>query len=161
MRKVCSALLLALAIVAPTAAQAQAKHPDYSGTWVLDTARSDKGQMVPSKMSLKIGQTDAGLTVDRAQTSQMGETTTSFKYTLDGSPSPNTLIMGGNTVNLVSVVTWEGDSPVITSDMKIGDNEAKSIEKWTLGDGGKSLTVNRKISVQGQEFGSNLVLVKQ
>lgn len=161
MRKLSTALLLTLIAVAPSTARAQAKHPDYSGTWSLDTARSDKGQMIPSKMTLKIAQTPAGITVDRAQTTQMGESTSSLKYALDGSTSKNTLTMGGNAIDMSSVVTWEGDSPVITSDMKFGDNDAHSVEKWALGDGGKSLTVNRKISVQGQEFAANLVLTKQ
>jgi hypothetical protein len=165
MRKVSSALLLTLLAVAPAVARAQATataaHPDYTGTWVLDTVKSDKGQMIPSKMTLKIAQTPAGLTVDRAQTTQNGETTSSMKYALDGSASKNTLTFGGNSVDVSSVVSWQGTSQVITSDMKFGDNDAHSVETWSLADGGKTLNINRKISVQGQEFASNLVLVKQ
>lgn len=160
MRKVSSALLLTLLAVAPAAAQTQAAHPDYSGTYVLDPAQSE-GQMIPQKMTLKIAQAPAGLTVDRAQTTQMGETTTQFKYALDGSASKNTLTMGGNPVDVSTVVTWEGDSPVLTSTMKFGDNDAQSVEKWALADGGKKLTITRKISAGGQEFGNTLVLVKQ
>jgi hypothetical protein len=90
MRKVSSALLLTLLVVAPTVARAQAAaHPDYSGTFVLDPAQSE-GQMVPSKMTLKITQTAAGVTVDRTMTNQMGETTSQLKYALDGSASKNT-----------------------------------------------------------------------
>jgi hypothetical protein len=160
MHKVSSALLLALLAVAPAVAQAQAAHPDYSGTYVLDPAQS-QGQMVPQKMSLKIAQTPAGLTVDRAQTTQMGESTAQLKYALDGTPSKNTLTMGGNAVDVSTVVTWEGDSPVLTSAMKFGDNDAKSVEKWALADGGKKLTITRKVNVGEQEFANTLVLVKQ
>ena len=163
MRKVSSALLLTLLVLAPAVARAQATatHPDYTGTWVLDTVKSDKGQMIPSKMTLKIAQTPAGLTVDRAQTTQNGETTSSMKYALDGSTSKNTLTVGGNSIDVSSVVSWQGASQVITSDMKFGENDAKSVETWSLADGGKTLNINRKISIQGQEFASNLVLVKQ
>jgi hypothetical protein len=161
MRKVSSALLLTLLVVAPTVARAQAAaHPDYSGTFVLDPAQSE-GQMVPSKMTLKITQTAAGVTVDRTMTNQMGETTSQMKYALDGTTSKNTLNMGGNAVDVSTVVTWEGASPVLTSAMKFGDNDAQSIEKWSLTDGGKKLNIDRKISAGGQEFANKLVLVKQ
>ena len=78
MRKVSSALLLTLLAIAPAVARAQATHPDYSGTFVLDPAQSE-GQMVPQKQTLKITQTPAGLTVDRTQTNQMGESTSQMK----------------------------------------------------------------------------------
>jgi hypothetical protein len=160
MRKVSSALLLTLLAVAPAVVRAQAAHPDYSGTYVLDPAQSE-GQMVPQKMSLKITQTAAGLTVDRTMTSQMGETTSQMKYALDGSASKNTLNMGGNSVDVSTVVTWEGATPVLTSAMKFGENDAQSVEKWSLTDGGKKLSIDRKVNAAGQEFANKLVLVKQ
>ena len=160
MRKVSSALLLTLLAIAPAVARAQATHPDYSGTYVLDPAQSE-GQMVPQKMTLKITQTAAGLTVDRTQTNQMGESTSQMKYALDGSASKNTLNMGGNPVDVSTVVTWEATSPVLTSSMKFGENDAQSVEKWSLADGGKKLNIDRKISAGGQEFANKLVLVKQ
>jgi hypothetical protein len=160
MRKVSSAVLLTLLAIAPAVARAQAAHPDYSGTYVLDPAQSD-GQMVPQKMTLKIAQTPAGLTVDRTQTNQMGESTSQMKYALDGSASKNTLNMGGNSVDVSTVVTWEGASPVLTSAMKFGDNDAQSIEKWALTDEGKKLRIERKVTAGGQEFANKLVLVKQ
>jgi hypothetical protein len=161
MRKVSSALLLTLLAIAPAVAGAQAAaHPDYSGTYVLDPAQSD-GQMVPQKMTLKITQTPAGLTVDRSQTTQMGESTSQMKYTLDGAASKNTLNMGGNPVDVSTVVSWEGASAVLTSAMKFGDNDAQSVEKWSLTDGGKKLNIERKVNAGGQEFANKLVLVKQ
>ena len=160
MRKVSSAVLLTLLAIAPAVARAQAAHPDYSGTYVLDPAQSD-GQMVPQKMTLKIAQTPAGLTVDRTQTNQMGESTSQMKYALDGSASKNTLNMGGNSVDVSTVVTWEGASPVLTSAMKFGENDAQSIEKWALTDEGKKLRIERKVTAGGQEFANKLVLVKQ
>jgi hypothetical protein len=161
MRKVSSAVLLTLLAIAPAVARAQATtHPDYSGTYVLDPAQSD-GQMVPQKMTLKIAQTPAGLTVDRTQTNQMGESTSQMKYALDGSASKNTLNTGGNPVDVSTVVTWEGASPVLTSAMKFGENDAQSIEKWSLTDEGKKLRIERKVTAGGQEFANKLVLVKQ
>ena len=161
MRKVSSALLLTLLAVAPAVAQAQGPaRPDYSGTYVLDPALSE-GQMVPQKMTLKITQAPTGLTLDRTQTNQMGESTTQLKYAIDGTASKNTITMGGNAVDVSTVVTWEGESPVLTSAMKFGDNDAQSVEKWALSDAGKKLTIERKVSVGGQEFTNQVVLVKQ
>ena len=162
MRKVSSALLLTLLAVAPAVAgaQAAATRPDYSGTYVLDPAQSE-GQMVPQKMTLKIAQAATGHTVDRTITGQMGETTSQVKYALDGSTSKNTINMGPNPVEVSTVVAWEGDSPVLTSSMQAGGGDAQIVEKWSLADAGKKLTVDRKISAGGQEFTNKLVLVKQ
>jgi hypothetical protein len=167
MRKVSTALLLTLLAVAPAVAGAQAAtaapaaaRPDFSGTYVLDSAQSE-GQMVPPKMTLKIAQAPAGLTVDRTITGPNGEVTSQVKYALDGSSSKNTINMGGNPVDISTVVTWEGQSPVLTSSMQAGGNDAQIVEKWSLADGGKKLTLDRKISAGGQEFTNKLVLVKQ
>lgn len=176
MRTLSAALLLSMLVATPVvasraqttkaapapAAGTSAAHPDFSGTWVLDTARSDKGQMAPTQMTLKIAQTATGLTLDRDQTTQMGgQSTATLKYALDGTTSSNQLNFGGNALDISTVVTWEGESPVLTSSMKFGDNDAQSVEKWTLGDGGKSLTLDRKFDVGGQSFASKVVLVKQ
>jgi hypothetical protein len=161
MRKLSSTLLIALLALVPALSHAQnaTARPDFSGTWVLDTALSDKGQMIPSKLTLKITQTPTTIAVDRQQTSQMGEVTSSMKYATDGSTSKNQMTMGGNTVDVSTVVTWEGATPVFTSAMKFGDNDAQSVEKWSLN--GKNLTLNRTVNFGGQEFSSKLVLVKQ
>jgi len=161
MRKVSSALLFTLLAVAPVVAGAQAAaRPDYSGTYVLDPAQSE-GQMVPQKMTLKIAQAPAGLTVDRTITGDQGETTSQVKYALDGSTSKNTVTMGPNSVDVSTVVTWEGASPVLTSMMQAAGGEAQIVEKWSLADGGKKLTLDRKISAGGQDFANKLVFVKQ
>src|SRR5215210_4305318 len=163
MRKVSSALLLTLLAVTPAVARAQAAtatRPDYSGSYVLDPAQS-QGERVPQKMTLKITQAPTGLTVDRTQTNQMGETTAQMKYAIDGTASKNTMNMGGNPIDVSTVVTWEGASPVLTSSMKFGDNDAQSVEKWSLTDSGKKLTIDRKVNAGGQEFTNKLVLVKQ
>ena len=162
MRKLTSSLLVALLALAPSLAHAQnaAAHTDFSGTWVMDTAQSDKGQMIPTKLTQKITQTPTEISVERQQTTQMGgDATTSFKYATDGSPSKNTLTIQGNPVDVSTVVTWEGANPVFTNQMNIGGNDVQSVEKWSLS--GKNLTLNRTFSFGGQEFSSKLVLVKQ
>jgi hypothetical protein len=155
------ALALVLALAAPAAAsRAQAAHPDFSGTFTLDVAQSDQGQMVPSKLTQTVTQTPTDFLVERSQTTQMGETTAKLKYAFTGT-STNELNIGGRPVPVSTVVTWEGDSPVFTSTLKFGEAEVKQVDKWTLSDGGKKLTVNRSFDRGGEVMTSKLVLVKQ
>ena len=162
MRKLVSSLLVALVALAPSLAHAQnaAAHTDFSGTWALDTAASDKGQMVPAKMTLKITQTPALITVDRQQTTQTGaDQTMTMKYATDGSASKNQLQIQGNPVDVSTVVTWEGGNPTFTNSMNFNGSDVQSVEKWSLA--GKNLNVNRTVSFGGQQFSTKLVLVKQ
>jgi hypothetical protein len=161
MRKVSSGLLFLLLAIAPKLSQAQAKHPNYSGSYVLDTAASDKGQMTPQKLTLTIAQTPTSIVVDRAQSSQMGDMNVKLTYALDGTTSKNQLNMGGTMIDVSTVVTWEGDSPVFTSTRKVGDMEVQSVDKWSLSEGGKKLTTSRMFNMGGQEMSSKLVLNKQ
>ena len=120
MRKLTSSLLVALLALAPSLSHAQipAAHPDFSGTWVLDTAASDKGQMIPSKMTMKIAQTPKEHHRRSAADESDGRRpTTSMKYATDGSPSKNQMTIQGNPVDVSTVVTWEGATPVFTSQM--------------------------------------------
>jgi hypothetical protein len=158
------ALALVLALAAPAASRAQAAapaaHPDFSGTYSLDAAQSDQGQMVPSKLVQTISQTATEFLVDRAQTTQMGESTVKLKYAFTGT-STNEINIGGNPVPVSTVVSWEGDSPVFTSTLKFGDVEVKQVDKWILSDAGKKLTVSRSFDRGGQVMSNKLVLVKQ
>jgi hypothetical protein len=154
------ALALVLALAAPAAARAQTAHPDFSGTYALDPAQSDQGQMVPSKLTQTITQTPTDFLVERTQTTQMGEVSMKLKYAFTGT-SVNELNIGGNPVQVSTVVTWEGDSPVFTSALKFGDAEIKQVDKWTLSDGGKKLLVNRSFDRGGEVMANKLVLVKQ
>jgi hypothetical protein len=151
---------LALVLAVPAVSRAQAARPDFSGTWALDPAQSDQGQMVPSKLTQTVTQSPTEFLVDRAQTTQMGETSVKLKYAFTGT-STNEINIGGNPVQIPTVVTWEGDSPVFTSALKFGDAEIKQVDKWTLSDGGKKLTVNRSFDRGGEVTALKLVLVKQ
>jgi hypothetical protein len=156
-----AALVLAFALAAPSVSRAQAAHPSFAGSWALDPAQSDAGQMAPTRLNLKIAQSANELVVDRDQTTQMGDSKVTLKYALDGSPSSNEIPIGGNTVKVSTVVTWEGENPVFTSALKFGDTDVKQVDKWTLADSGKKLLVSRSFNAGGQEMVSKLVLVKQ
>jgi len=154
------AFALLLALATPVALRAQAAHPDFSGSYTFDPAQSDQGPMTPSKLTQKITQTPTDFLVERTQTTQMGETSVKLKYAFTGT-STNELNIGGNPVPVSTVVTWEGDSPVFTSQLKFGDAEIKATDKWTLSDGGKKLTIVRSFDRGGEVMTNKLVLLKQ
>lgn len=156
-----AALVLAFALAAPSMSRAQAAHPSFAGNWALDPAQSDAGQMAPTKLNLKITQSANELVVDRDQATQMGDSKVTLKYALDGTPSSNEIPIGGNTVKVSTVVTWDSGNPVFTSALKFGETDVTQVDRWTLADGGKKLLVSRNFNMGGQEMASKLVLVKQ
>jgi hypothetical protein len=156
-----AAFVLAFALAAPSVSRAQAAHPSFAGSWALDPAQSDAGQMVPTKLTYKITQSPNEMVVDRDQSTQMGDSKVTLKYALDGSPSSNEISVGGNTVKVSTVVTWESDNPVFTSALKFGETDVQQVDKWMLADGGKKLLVSRNFNMGGQQMSSKLVLVKQ
>ena len=89
-----AALVLAFALAAPSMSHAQAAHPSFAGSWSLDPAQSDAGQMAPTRLNLKITQSANELVVDRDQATQMGDSKVTLKYALDGSPLSGSHFIG-------------------------------------------------------------------
>ncbi|MDB4881704.1 MAG: hypothetical protein JWL95_470 [Gemmatimonadetes bacterium] len=156
-------LVLAVATVgAPSASIAQAvAHPSFAGSWLLDSAQSDHAQMAPTKLSLAVTQSPTELVVVRAQTTQMGESNATLKYALDGSTSVNELPMGGNTLKISTVITWEGPTPVFTNSLTVNGTDVQQVDRWTLADGGKKLIIARVFNLGGETTSFKLVLLKQ
>ncbi len=157
MRRLVSTLFALATIAAgPLAAQS---HPSFSGTWVLDTAKSQG--MVPKSSQLKITQTDKSLTIERSAIGPTGQPVSStLVYQLDGTPSKNSLGANGMTVDLNSTTAWDGAALVIntTADVQGG---MKQTERLSLDEGGKQLTVHGDISVAGQSASGMLVFTKK
>lgn len=150
--------LFAIATVAagPLAAQS---HPSFSGTWVLDTTKSQG--MVPKSSELKITQTDKALTIERNAVGPTGQPVSStLVYNLDGTASKNSIGGNGMSVDLNSTTAWDGAALVIstTADFQGG---MKQTERLTLEEGGKQLTVHGDIAVAGQTASGKLVFTKK
>ena len=132
MKKV-TLLLIAVALSAMAFAQA-----DFSGTWALNSSKSELGDMgfAPSKLVIK--QSGNEMSVEQTMDMQGQTMNSTNKYTLDGKESTN-----------------EG----------FGGNPSKSTATWSADK--KALTVVTKIDMQGNAFeikavykmdGSNLVV---
>ena len=113
--------------------------PDFSGTWILDMAKSDMGQGRPSaatrKVTLVIKQTPAILTIER-KVSERSETAT---YKLDGSESVNKSPSGQD---IKSTSRWVGSTLLTKSIMSTEEGTAEMSDVRSLSAGGKVMTID-------------------
>jgi hypothetical protein len=136
MRKV-ALLAVVMAVAVAGLALAQAK-PDFSGKWLLDPARSDQmggrqGGGTQAPMTVK--QTATELTTETVR----GEFTMTSTYKLDGTESINKTQRGQSK----STATFDGGKLVIKTTMEGPNGTMETTQTWTLGAGGKELTIVR------------------
>jgi hypothetical protein len=112
MRRVLLTALVA-AVIIPFTARAQSK-PDFSGTWTLDTAKSDPapqgrggGGMGAGSVTIKQTGTELAITSEGRQGPQ------TMTYKLDGSESSNEVMGRGGAQTVKSKAKWDGASLVV------------------------------------------------
>lgn len=144
---------MALAVV-----QTQAKS-DFSGTWKINTSKSDFGPMPPpDSITQKITHADPDIKANVVSTGgPMGDMTYDTAYRTDGKETTNS--MGGN--EFKSTAKWEGDELVIDTKGKFNDTEFTSTDRWALSSDGKTWTVSRHISSAMGEADMKMVFEKQ
>lgn len=150
-------IVSAFALTALTATWALAA-PNFTGSWKLNTSKSEFGQMPPpNSMTQTITHEEPKIKVAVKQSSDMGDFDYEREYTTDGQES--TAEMRGNPVK--STVKWDGSILVVTTKGKFGDNDFTMVDRWSLSEDGKTLTVNRHFSSDMGEMDNKLVLEKQ
>jgi hypothetical protein len=155
-------LLLAatMAVIIPFAARAQGK-PDFSGTWTLDTAKSDpapagRGGGGGGAATLTIKQTATELSI-QSEGRQGPQTMT---YKLDGSESKNEQMGRGGAQTLMSKAKWDGTSLVIDTTREIQGMSITTHEVRTLDNGGKEMKVESTTQTPQGEIKRNVVYTK-
>lgn len=149
------AALCTAAVVFPGAAWAK---PNFSGTWKLNAAKSNYGQLpTPEKLVRTITHEDPALKISTTQTTQQGEVTSELNYTTDGKSVTNKTPRG----EVTGAAKWDGDVLTITSKRELQGMEINQHEQWTLSADGKVLTVNNKVGTPQGEFEIKIVLDKQ
>jgi hypothetical protein len=146
-------LLLAatMAVILPFVAHAQAK-PDFSGTWTLDTAKSDpapagRGGGGGGAATLTIKQTGTELSI--MSEGRQGPQTMTYK--LDGSESTNQVMGRGGAAAVKSVAKWDGASLVIETTREFNGMSITSKEVRTLDNGGKEMRVDTIVQTPNGE----------
>jgi hypothetical protein len=153
----------ALAVLAISSARAQAPdvHPDFTGVWVMDTAKTPPGGMMPAAMTYTIEQRGDTIKIKRDTKSKRGDFISSMVYGMDGQPWKNSTIQAGTQVDVSSILTWEGSTLVITSTLNAGGQVMHQVEKWSLDASGKDLLADRSVEAMGQQFSMKLVFTKR
>ena len=150
------AIVALLASVAISSVRGQVPtHPDFSGTWLMDTARSEKSSFNPAGMFYRIVQTGTSLVIDRASTSASGAVTnTHMVIGTEGKPWPNPLKLVGQEVEAMSTVTWLRDTLMIRTTSTPGDKTLLQVDKWMLSADGSTLMMRREATYDGAPIGA-------
>ena len=136
--------LLLVAFAFSTLAFAQT---DFSGTWALNSSKSELGDMgfAPSKLVIK--QSGNEMSVEQTMDMQGQTMNSTTKFTLDGKESTNESGFGGATK---STATWSADKKALTIvtkiDMQGNAFEIKAVYKMD----GSNLVVENSMG----DFGS-------
>lgn len=140
---------VALFILATAAALAA--EPNFTGSWMLNNAKSEYGQFpAPEVMMRTVEQQGGSIKMTTFQKGAQGEVNSELRYTTDGKPTVN----GENTGS----ARWEGELLVIEVSRKVANQaqkgappaELKSREEWSLSGDGKTLTVVTHIELPQQ-----------
>ncbi len=146
---------MVLGAVAASSLGAQASaHPDFSGVWVLDHARSDASSFTPSGAVYTVRQSADSMVVDREILATTGDTIVShMTWGWDGRTWKNTLPLIGSAVETSSTASWQGDTLVVRSSAMAQGSELVQVDWWTRDRDG-TLRIRRDASYGGSPIGS-------
>ena len=137
---------------------AGAQHPDLSGSWTMNPARSDYGPLpVPEKLTQRIEHADPALRIVSTQSGRGGQVTSEVKYSTDGRESVHRIM--GNEAR--STAKWSGGTLLIDTRFTAQGADVLLSDKWNLSADGRSLTVLRHIRSPQGDMDIRFVLEKQ
>lgn len=163
LKRIGLALLAVAALAGVSAAQ---DHPNFSGTWKLNSSKSHVGDYGPSSRTDVITQDGSKFTAKVTSATQMGESNYTLTFIADGktmtippdSPQAN---MGQLTLKDITAA-WDGSSLVITENMNYqGQVDIGAKLTYTLSSDGKTMTIADHASTSMGDFDTSLVFDKQ
>ena len=145
---------------------AKPDHANFSGEWKLNEGKSDLGQFANFAIrTIKANQTNDSIQIARTAPSfNGGDATTNETLTFDGKQSESSLF--GNSKKKASAA-WSDDGQALTItytlslDFNGQTTEVSGKEKWTLSDGGKTLTLENNSSSSFGDLSTKSVYEKQ
>ena len=157
------AALAASALAAPVAAQTPAPHPDFAGVWVMDTTRFHNTDTVLVALTLTVTRRADTLVVQTDGADRRNGATSTFSsravYSLAGSPTQNA--MTGTAVTLTSRLSWDGPTLVLTSSAESRGRSYQTVERWTPGDEGKTMSRQATFQMGGMDRSQTLVFSRK
>jgi len=144
----------------PAPVSAQGSHPDFSGTWVLDPSKS-QAPGLPASGQLVVTQSDKLLSIEHTVASGAASRTNKLSYNIDGTPSKNSMNgPGGAPLDFNSTTVWDGNTLVITTTANL-QGGMKQVERWSLSNDGKQLTVLGDITLGSQSATAKMLYDKK
>lgn len=164
-KKILAAVILSATLVS---FGTKADRANFSGSWALNEGKSDFGERGArfATKALKVEQKGDAITITRTTLSFQGgdDVTTTETLGFDGKEVQSTGF-GGSVKK--STLKWANDEQSLAiSSTTTGERNGQAftfngIETWTVGDGGKSLTVTTVRSSQQGEVTSKAAYDKQ
>lgn len=136
---------------------ASASTPDFSGTWRLNVQRSQYGANPPARRFDKIQQNTAKLTVRWLESYEFYNRDGNETYSLDGKP----FIDDSRQYPITSICKWEGGVLTIEARWRDENGDHVQRDRWSLSDGGKVLTIQRRTEGRGSPGEQTLVFEQQ
>ena len=155
-------LALMAAVILPFAAHAQPK-ADFSGTWTLDTAKSDPppqgrggggGGGGGGTQTIKQAANELSITSEGRGGPQ------TLVYKLDGSESTNQVMGRGGAQTVKSTAKWDGSSLVIETTRDFQGTPITTKEVRRLDNGGKEMQVESTTQTPNGELKRKTVYTK-
>jgi len=136
-----------------------ADKPNFTGTWKLNTSKSDFGPAPgPDSLTREVKHDDPNIQIKTTQSGPQGSAVTEAKWTTDGKESVNSTPRG----EVKGSMKWDGDT--LVHQYKVNTTQAGEIaieDRWKLAEEGKVMDVKSKISGGFGEFERKMVLEKQ
>lgn len=153
-------VLLCIATVALAALGCvAADKPNFSGKWVLDTEKSDFGQMpAPSSQTQEVDHKDPKLKIKTTTKGPQGDRTAEASYTTDGEENTNP---GPQGTEIKSKTKWDGSKLLSTRKLSIQGNDIEISDVQVLAEDGKSFTVERTMKSPMGEMTQKLIFKKE
>jgi hypothetical protein len=158
--------VMLLAIAAFSFAGFAQDHPNFTGTWKLNTAKSNPGQFGPSARTDVITQDGSKITDKVTSSSQQGDLNYAANFVLDGTkvvvpPDSPQATMGMLTIEDLTA-SWDGPAFLLVTDANVrGQVEVTSKQHYTLSADGKTMTVDDHVSTSMGDIDTQLIFDKQ
>ncbi|OGD21370.1 MAG: hypothetical protein A2W03_04815 [Candidatus Aminicenantes bacterium RBG_16_63_16] len=128
--------------------------PDFSGTWVLNSQRTDfAGERPPQSKVQQVEKQGTALTVTIDEINERGTVHGVARYTTDGEEAVND-VLG---FPMTSSISWEGDVMIMRTWGRFGNADIMLIDRWSLSPDGKTLTIARQFQGRGRIVDQTLV----